>query len=50
MLLLMLSVPLVVGSLGATALSVGEGLALVTLPAVMGFLVVTVVLGRRQAF
>lgn len=41
-----LSIPLIVGTLAATSLSVGSAIAIVTLPAVAGFLVITTTLNR----
>lgn len=41
-----LSIPLIVGTLAATNLSVGSAIAIVTLPAAVGFLVVTTLLNR----
>lgn len=43
-----LTVPLVVGILAGTSLSVGSAIALVTLPTVAGFYVLTGQLGRRR--
>ncbi len=43
-----LSMPLIVGTLAATSLSVGSAIAIVTLPAVVGFLVITTTLNRAH--
>jgi hypothetical protein len=41
-----LALPIIVGSLAATSLSVGSAMAIATLPCVAGFLVVTATLRR----
>ena len=44
-----LSVPLLVGALAATRLSVGSAIAVVTLPSVIGFLAMSAVISRRRS-
>jgi len=43
-----LTIPLIVGTLAATSLSVGASIAIVTLPAVLGFLIINTALNRIQ--
>ena len=43
-----LTVPLIVGTLAATSLSVGSAIAIVTLPCVLGFLIIIVTFNRTQ--
>jgi MFS family permease len=44
-----LAIPLIVGTLAATSLSVGSSIAIVTLPALLGFLIFTTALNRIQS-
>jgi MFS family permease len=41
-----LTIPLIVGTLAATSLSVGSAIAIVTLPSVIGFAIITIVLNQ----
>lgn len=43
-----LTIPIIVGTLAATNLSVGSSIAIVTLPAVLGFLIISTALNRIQ--